>query len=717
MKKYYLKNLDCANCAANIEASLKKLEYVRSISIDFSSASMFIDTDFIDKVVEEMKKKEPDIEVLEKESFQNVKIANEKNKTDFNPHIELWITVICVIVYILALIFNKKLQETPFMIGSWIVFVSIYLVAGWRVLLKAFKNIRHGGFFDENFLMTIATLGAFAIGELPEAAGVMIFFKVGSYLQELSIFRSRRSIKALLEIRPDYANVVHNAQIFQVSPEEVDIDSEIIVKPGEKIPLDGEIISGSSQLDTSALTGESIPKIANEKDSVLAGMINLTGLLRIKVTKHFAESSIAKILEMVENATHKKAKTEMFFTTFARYYTPVIVGIALLTALLPPLLMNDQLFSDWIYRALVILVISCPCALVVSIPLTYFGGIGAASRKGILIKGSSFIDSLNRVRTIVFDKTGTLTKGVFQVTKIKNYLSGKSNTSSLPFTDNDLLQITAEAEAHSNHPIALSILKAYSDIIDKKNEPIDYSVIKDYQELAGKGISVNIREKKVLVGNAKLMSENNIDFVISEDIGTIVYTAIDGVFAGHIVISDELKEDSTIAIKRLRDMGIHSIQMLTGDNLMIAEDLSKKLSLDSFYSELLPEDKVEKLEQIIETKNKKEKLVYVGDGINDAPVIALADVGISMGSLGSDAAIETADVVIMNDSLNKIPDLLRISKKTRNIIIQNVTFALSVKILFLILGISDHASIWEAVFADVGVALIAVLNAMRIMKT
>ena len=834
MKKYELKNLDCAGCAAKIEATLKKLDYVKSVSIDFGTSSMFIDTEDIDKAILEMKNIEPDIEITARTHSccppdsvgthlccpsdsvgthlccpsDSVPIDNKKGnnkKSDFNPGKELWITAFCVVVFILTWIYSQQFSHShedgvrhvyyPFSV--WVLFISIYLFSGWKVLLKALKNIKNGGIFDENFLMAIATAGAFAIGELPEAAGVMIFFKVGSYFQELSIHRSRKSIKALLEIRPDYANVLQNDQLIRVSPEEVDIDSEIVVKPGEKIPLDGEIIKGSSQLDTSALTGESVPKVVKTKDTVLAGMINLTGLLNIRVTKHFSESSIAKILEMVENATHKKAKTEMFFTLFARYYTPIIVGIAILTATIPPLFFSGSL-SDWIYRALVILVISCPCALVVSIPLTYFGGIGGASRKGILIKGSSFLDTLTNIKTIVFDKTGTLTKGVFSVTKIfevgncvgthlccppaelptavcKTFISGgiigsgqhkcvptdmgKSEISAteagssgqhkcvptdmgkseISATEEDssgqhkcvptdcgclhyddahehesiesaLLQITAEAEAHSTHPIASSILKAYG-------KEIDFSVIKDYQEIAGMGISAVIRDKKVLVGNAKLLTENKINFEETVDVGTVVYTAVDGDFIGYMVISDELKEDSVSAIKKLRNMGIKTMQMLSGDNFKIAESLSKQLALDAFHSELLPEEKVEKLETILANQNKNEKLIYVGDGINDAPVLALADVGISMGSLGSDAAIETADIVIMNDSLSKIPELLNISKKTRQIIVQNVVFALGIKVLFLVLGIGGHATMWEAVFADVGVALIAVFNAMRILRS
>jgi len=720
MKKYVLRNLDCAGCAAKIEDTLKKLEFVKSVSIDFGSASMWIDTDDIDKVIIECQKIEQDLSITEYVRTGLVR-TSQRQQDEFKPRKELWITALCLGVYALAL--TLYLMDILDGLISWAVFVPLYLVSGWNVLVKAFKNILRGGLFDENFLMSIATIGAFIIGKLPEAAGVMIFFKIGTYLQELSIHRSRKSIKALLEIRPDYANLIRGEETFKVSPEDVEIGNEIVVKPGERIPLDGEIISGESQVDTSALTGESVPKLVKEKDTVLAGMINNVGLLKIRVTKLFAESSISKILELVENATHKKAKTEQFFTTFAKAYTPIVVGISFLTAILPPLFIEDATFSDWIYRALVILVISCPCALVVSIPLTYFGGIGGASRRGILIKGSSYIDAVNKVSKIVFDKTGTLTKGVFKLTEIKSYNQ---------FSRDEILKIAAIIEVNSNHPIALSILQAYNE-----QHPTNCSCnscnvkyeIKDYHEIAGQGLTAGVAQGtssgvaqgeknktlNILVGNARLMKANDIVFEPTDQVGTVVYIAVDGVFAGYLIISDELKDDSFQAIKKLKKMGIKYMSMLSGDNSQIAEDISKNLGLDSYYADLLPEDKVTKLESLL-SKNKNEKLIYVGDGINDAPVLALADIGISMGSLGSDAAIETADVVIMNDSLTKIPELIQISKKTRSIIWQNIIFSLSIKLLFVVLGIFGVAEMWEAVFADVGVALLAVLNAGRILR-
>ena len=714
MKKYILENLDCAGCATKIESILKKKEFVRAVSIDFGSSSMWIDTDDIDRVIKEILKIEPDMKVVE--YIRKGMIPQTQNSKEFKPKRELWVTVLCLFVFLLALVFYflERLDG----VVLWLVFVPLYLVSGWHVLVKAFKNIKSGGLFDENFLMSIATLGAFVIGKLPEAAGVMIFFKIGTYLQELSIHRSRKSIKALLEIRPDYANLVRGEEIFKVSPEDVDVNSEIVVKAGERIPLDGEIIAGQSQVDTSALTGESVPRTVKENDVVLAGMINNVGLLRIKVTKLFSESSITKILELVENATHKKAKTEQFFTTFAKAYTPVVVGIAFLTAVLPPLFMSEATFADWVYRALVILVISCPCALVVSIPLTYFGGIGGASRKGILIKGSSYIDAVNKVTSIVFDKTGTLTKGVFKLTQMVAFNS---------FSEDKLLEIAATVEAHSNHPIAVSVLQAWKET--ERSRSGKYEVI-EYKEIAGRGIvaraksgelgagrkNLEPRTLNLLVGNARLMKENDISFEQCDRAGTVVYVAVDGVFAGYMIISDELKDDSYYAIKTLRKMGIETLSMLSGDNEQIAGEISSKLGLDVFHAELLPEDKVTKLEEILSKNKKNEKLIFVGDGINDAPVLALADIGISMGSLGSDAAIETADVVIMNDSLAKIPELIQISKKTRSIIWQNICFALGVKLLFVCLGVFGVAEMWEAVFADVGVALLAVMNAGRLIN-
>lgn len=694
MKKYFLKNLDCPNCAAKLEDSIKKLDCVKSVSIDFSSLSMLIDTTDIDKVQKEIDKIEPEVKIVD----TSKKDTEEKDK--FNSKKELIFIGITAVIYIVGLIFQKQLEKTPFHILEYILFLTIYLMSGWKVLFNAFRNILKGKVFDENFLMTLATGGAIAIHALAEAAGVMLFFKVGEFLQDLSVERSRKSIKSLLEIRPDYANLTINGEIKKVSPEDVNVGNHVIVKPGEKIPLDGIVISGNTQVDTSALTGESVPRIIKEKDTVLAGMVNKLGLITIEVTKPFGESSITKILELVENATHKKAKTEMFFTTFAKYYTPVIVAIALLTAILPPLIMPNQTFFDWIYRALVILVISCPCALVVSIPLTYFGGIGGASRKGILIKGSNYLDALNSVKTIFFDKTGTITKGVFKVTDIitKN-----------GFTKEEILKLAAEAEAHSNHPIAVSIRESYE-------KSINLSAIIDYQEIGGQGIKAVVENKTVLAGNDRLLHQFNVEHDICSISGTVVHIAVDKKYAGYLIINDEIKDDSIKAFSELKKLGINQLIMLTGDNKDIAKAISQKVGIDKYYAELMPEDKVSILESFINKQKKNEKCAFVGDGINDAPVLTRSDIGISMGNLGSDAAIETADVVIMNDSLAKIPEAIKIAKKNKIILLENIIFALGVKGLFVVLGFLGIATMWEAVFGDMGVALIAIFNATRMLK-
>jgi Cd2+/Zn2+-exporting ATPase len=694
MKKYFLKNLDCPNCAAKLEDSIKKLDCVKSVSIDFSSLSMLIDTTDIDKVQKEIDEIEPEVKIV------NTSKKDTEEKDKFNSKKELIFIGITAVIYIVGLIFQKQLEKTLFHILEYILFLTIYLMSGWKVLSNAFRNILKGKVFDENFLMTLATGGAIAIHALAEAAGVMLFFKVGEFLQDLSVERSRKSIKSLLEIRPDYANLTINGEIKKVSPEDVNVGNHVIVKPGEKIPLDGIVISGNTQVDTSALTGESVPRIIKEKDTVLAGMVNKLGLITIEVTKPFGESSITKILELVENATHKKAKTEMFFTTFAKYYTPVIVAIALLTAILPPLIMPNQTFFDWIYRALVILVISCPCALVVSIPLTYFGGIGGASKKGILIKGSNYLDALNSVKTIFFDKTGTITKGVFKVTDIitKN-----------GFTKEKILKLAAEAEAHSNHPIAVSIRESYG-------KSINLSAIIDYQEIGGQGIKAVVENKTVLAGNDRLLHQFNVEHDICSISGTVVHIAVDKKYAGYLIISDEIKDDSIKAFSELKKLGINQLIMLTGDNKDIARTISQKVGIDKYYAELMPEDKVSILESFINKQKKNEKCAFVGDGINDAPVLTRSDIGISMGNLGSDAAIETADVVIMNDSLAKIPEAIKIAKKNKIILLENIIFALGVKGLFVVLGFLGIATMWEAVFGDMGVALIAIFNATRMLK-
>lgn len=578
-------------------------------------------------------------------------------------------------------------------------FISAYLISGWNVLIKAMKNSFKGILFDENFLMSVATIGAIAINELPEAVMVMLLYNIGEYLQKISVKSSRNSIRALLEIRPEIANVKVNGKIIKTNPAEVKVNDVVLVKPGEKIPLDGIILSGDSYVDTFILTGESIPKVVAKDDNVLAGMINKSGTIEILVTKLFNESSIAKIMHLVEHAAHKKAKTEKFITKFAKVYSPIVVIAAALIAFVPPLLFASQSFTEWIYRALIILVVSCPCALVISIPLSYFGGLGSASKRGILIKGSSYLDTLTEVDTVVFDKTGTLTKGVFKVTEVVT-----RNGFSIP----EVLKLAYLAEINSNHPIAESIRQAYGQ--DLKTDEHVYQ-----QEISGLGIKVKLEDKVIIAGNDKLLHKENIEHDDCEVEGTVIHLAVNSVYAGHIIISDELKTDSAVAVENLKKFGIRKTIMLSGDNKFSTSIFAKKLSIDISYSDLLPEDKVRKLEEII-SKKENGKVAFVGDGINDAPVIARSDLGIAMGGLGSDAAVEAADIVIMEDHPSKVAEAILIARKTRKIVWQNLVFSLAVKGLFILLGSLGVASMWEAVFGDMGVALIAILNATRIFK-
>ena len=605
-----------------------------------------------------------------------------------------------VVLFVLGSIFEETLHSTPFSIAEYAVFIPAYLLSGWGVLTSAGRNILKGQVFDENFLMTIATLGAIAIHQLPEAVGVMLFFKVGELFQETAVSRSKRSISSLLEIRPDSANLKTDNGIKTVSPEVVKVGDIILVKPGEKVPLDGEILDGNSQVDTSALTGESVPRSVDVGETVLAGMINLSGVLTIKVMKLFGESSIARILELVQNASSKKSQTQKFITRFAQRYTPVVVILSLAVAILPPLFIPGATHAQWVYRALVLLVISCPCGLVISIPLGYFGGIGGAAKRGILVKGSTFLDSLAEVKAVAFDKTGTLTKGVFKVTEI---------VSCNGFNQAELLKLAAEAELNSNHPIAKSIREAYG-------KPIDESNISNYTEIAAHGIQAKIENRLVLAGNDRLMHRENIDHDTCNVEGTVVHLAVEQIYAGYIVISDEPKPDAVQAIKSLKALGVENVVMLTGDSETVAKRVAQTLGVDSYQAELLPEDKVTAIEKLLREVGKKGKVAFVGDGINDAPVIARADVGMAMGGLGSDAAIETADVVIMTDAPSKVAEAMQVARKTHSIVWQNIIFALVVKAIFIVLGIFGLASMWEAVFADVGVALAAIFNATRVLK-
>ena len=602
--------------------------------------------------------------------------------------------VIAFILFIIALVINFP--------NEWInkvLYIIAYLIVGFEIVLEAIENIFKGKIFDENFLMSIATIGAFAIGEFPEAVAVMLFYQVGELFQSYAVDKSRKSIVSLMDIRPDYANVKRNNEISKINPEEVKIGETIIVKPGEKIPLDGKIVKGNSMLDTSALTGESLPREVKENDEVLSGCINQNGLLEIEVTKEFGESTVSKILDLVENASSKKSKSENFITKFAKYYTPAVVIIAVFLAVIPTLVIEGAEFTDWLYRALTFLVVSCPCALVISIPLGFFGGIGGASKKGILVKGSNYLEALSNSEIVVFDKTGTLTKGVFEVQKIEPVGISKE----------ELIKYAAYAESYSNHPISVSIKKAYG-------EEINTNLISKTEELSGRGVVAIIEDKEVLAGHEKLMQEKNIKYTKCNEVGTIVYIAINNKFVGYIVISDEIKEDSKKAIDDLKRNNIKQTVMLTGDRKDVGESVAKEIGIDKVYTELLPDGKVEKVEQLLKEKTEKGKLVFVGDGINDAPVLALADIGIAMGGLGADSAIEAADIVIMTDEPSKINTAINISKKTMRIVKQNIIFAIGIKIAVLILSAFGLSTMWEAVFADVGVSVIAIINSLRALK-
>lgn len=579
-----------------------------------------------------------------------------------------------------------------------IIFIIAYFIIGYDILLKAFKNINRGKVFDENFLMSVATIGALCIGNVPEAVSVMLFYQVGELFQSYAVDKSRKSVADLMDIRPDYANVIRNDKNIKVDPNEVNIEETILVKPGEKIPLDGIIIEGNSMLNTIALTGETIPKIVGKGDKVVSGCVNIEGILKIKVTKKFGESTVSKILELVENAISRKSSSEAFITKFAKYYTPIVCTIALVLAIFPPLILK-QPFNTWIYRALSFLVVSCPCALVVSIPLSFFGGIGASSSIGVLVKGSNYLEALSNIEIVVCDKTGTLTEGVFKVQKVE----------AISISNEELLKYAAYAEIFSNHPIALSLKEAYGKKIDSKS-------ITDIKEISGKGVFAKIDGKEILVGNEKLLKEKNIDFNKSNDIGTIVYVVVDNKYCGYIVISDRIKEDSYKAISLLKKNNVKKIVMLTGDKSDISRKVCEELNLDEFHSELLPQDKVKKVEKLMLEKSDGGKLLFIGDGINDAPVLALCDVGVAMGGLGSDAAIEAADIVIMNDEPSKIAEAIKISHKTMRIVKENIVFAITVKTVILVLSALGIATMWFAVFADVGVSVIAILNALRILK-
>lgn len=605
--------------------------------------------------------------------------------------------LVALLLFVGAFLCPAVLQE-ELPILQTILFVLAYLLVGFEVLKKAFCNLLKGHVFDENFLMSVATLGAFGIGELEEAVAVMLFYQVGEFFQSYAVDKSRKSVAALMDIRPDYANVYRNGEIIKVNPDDVNIGEMILVKPGEKVPLDCTVVAGDGMLNTLALTGEATPRHVGENDSVLSGSISIDGTLKLKVDKEFGESTVSKILELVENASSRKSKSENFISKFARYYTPIVVGIAVLLAFVPPLFLGWNTFSTWIYRALSFLVVSCPCALVISIPLSFFAGIGASAKRGILIKGSNYLEALSKTKMIVCDKTGTLTEGVFQVQEVD----------AIGYSDAELLKFAAYAEYYSNHPISLSLRNAYG-------KDIDEALITKNKEFSGKGVESIVDGKKVLVGNEKLMTEKKTSITKNEKMGTIVYVAIDGKFAGSIVIADKIKEDAYVAMKRFRDYSI-DVVMLTGDRENISQSVANELSITRYHSELLPQQKVELTQKYMNEKEADEKLVFIGDGINDAPVLAYADIGCSMGGLGSDAAIEAADVVIMTDQPSLVADAISISRKTMRIVTENIVFAIAVKVLVLLLSAIGVASMWAAVFADVGVSIIAILNALRILR-
>lgn len=706
-----IEGLDCPNCAAKVERKINTLEGIKEATVDFLGKKIVVLADEIseNELVELIQTEVDKIEDGVKVFVPKVQAGESSSEGEDTGKIKKKL-LIGGVLFVLGIFVPKTL-----FIPKLVIFLVSYLVIGGDVLLSAFKNILNGQVFDENFLMAIATVGAFAIGEYPEGVAVMLFYQLGELFQGIAVNNSRKSIVSLMDIRPDYANIKVGEGIKKVSPEEIKVGEIIVVKPGEKVPLDGKIVKGASTFDTSALTGESLPREAKAGDDVLSGFINKNGLIEIQVAKVFSESTVSKILYLMENAGSKKSKTENFITKFARYYTPVVVITALIVAIFPPLLIQGATFSDWIYRALIFLVVSCPCALVISIPLGFFGGIGGASRHGILIKGTNYLEVLNNLESVVMDKTGTLTKGIFKVTEVNvenNIKIDDFQNNKTELTKPLLLKYAAHIEKFSNHPIAQSIVSEYENSASK----VDENVVKDFEEISGFGVKVNINNHQFLAGNSKLMNLGNITFDKKENLGTAIYLAADGKYIGNILISDEVKEDSARAIKGMKENGVKEIVMLTGDNEAIGKNIAEKLGIDKVFTELLPNEKVEKLEEIYKTKSEKGKVAFVGDGINDAPVLARADLGIAMGGAGSDAAIEAADVVIMNDEPSKIVTAIKIAKKTKEIVWQNITIAFAVKIVVMALGLFGDATMWEAVFADVGVALLAVLNATRVLR-
>ncbi|MGN2617766.1 heavy metal translocating P-type ATPase [Bacillus stercoris] len=693
-QEYVLDGLDCSNCAQKIENGVKGIKGIDGCAVNFAASTLTVSADgkeeqwVTNKIEKKVKSIDPHVTVRQK---HKKKSADDGYR---NRMVNMLIRMAAAVI----------LGAAAYLVHSgtieFCLFLAAYLIIGGDIVIRAVKNIIRGQVFDEHFLMALATIGAFLIQQYPEGVAVMLFYQIGELFQGAAVSRSRKSISALMDIRPDYANVKTKNGIEQVSPEDVQTGDIIVVNPGESIPLDGKVVQGSAMVDTSALTGESVPRKAAEGQEVMSGFINQNGVLHIEVTKGYQDSAVSKILDLVQNASSRKARTENFITKFAKYYTPAVVIIAVLLAFVPPLVVSGAALSDWVYRALIFLVISCPCALVVSIPLGFFGGIGAASKAGVLVKGSNYLEALNQVKYAVFDKTGTLTKGSFEVTEIKP---------SEGFTKDSLLEAAAYAELHSQHPIAESVRKAYGKMLSP-------DAIESYEEISGHGIFAKVNGTEILAGNKKLMEREQIEDVPGEKAGTIVHVAVGQRYAGAIIIADEVKEDAAQAVADLKSLGIKQTAMLTGDSKQMGEAVGKQLGIDEVYAELLPQDKVAQVEALEAKLLPNEKLIFVGDGINDTPVLARADIGAAMGGLGSDAAVEAADIVLMTDQPSKIAEAIRIAKRTRRIVWQNIGFALGVKAIFLILGAFGIATMWEAVFSDVGVTLLAVANAMRVMR-
>jgi Cd2+/Zn2+-exporting ATPase len=702
-REILLEGLSCANCAAKIERQVQALDGVASASLDFVTQRLTIevvDAASFPRLVEQASRiatsVEPEIVVVDCSAAEaeSTKESDEAEDAERIRTRDVLPVVAGFLLFLAALVFTFP---------PWLdltLFLAAYVLVGGEVVVKAVRKILRGQVFDEHFLMSVATLGAFAVGEPAEAVAVMLFYQVGDFLQTLAVHRSRRSIRSLMDIRPDHANLRRGVHIIVVRPEEVHVGDTILVKPGERIPLDGTVREGRSSLDTSAITGESMPRDVAAGDEVLSGSINRGGLLEVEVTQEFGASTVARILDLVQHASAHKAPTESFITRFARFYTPVVVFAALALAVLPPLLFPGATFGEWIHRALVFLVISCPCALVISIPLGFFGGIGAASRHGILFKGGNYLEAMNAVDTVVFDKTGTLTKGVFEVTRVHSLRVGGEAA---------LLEAAAQAEAFSSHPIALSILHAYG-------KPVDRRPLRNYEETPGLGTRVEVEGRVVFAGSARFLAAQGVVCDEPSESGTVVHVAADGAYLGHLVVSDELRADAVAAIHDLRAMGIRRLLMFTGDTRLVGEDVGRRLGLDEVCAGLLPDGKVAELERLEAKMLPGRKVLFIGDGVNDAPVLMRADVGMAMGGLGSDAAIAAADVVLMTDEPSKVAVAIRIARRTRRIVWQNIAFALGVKGIFLLLGAFGVATLWEAVFADVGVTLLAVLNAMRVLR-